>query len=142
MQAIGDQDGANAALAEALRLAEPAGYLLTFVDAGSELVPVLRRLAAEGPTATYAARILERMDAGEASASDGNSLLADPLSARELEVLRLLASGRTNAEIADDLVVSLATVKTHVQNVYAKLDVHGRTHAVVRARDLGVLLDG
>src|SRR5690606_13340597 len=75
MQAIGDQDGANAALAEALRLAEPAGYLRTFVDAGSELVPVLRRLAAEGPTATYAARILERMDAGEASASDGNSLL-------------------------------------------------------------------
>ena len=65
--------------------------------------------------------------------------LLEPLTARELEVLGLLAEGLTNPEIARQLVISLPTVKTHTRNVYGKLGVHSRREAVARARTLGIL---
>jgi LuxR family transcriptional regulator, maltose regulon positive regulatory protein len=65
--------------------------------------------------------------------------LPEPLSDRELEVLRLVARGRSNAEIARELVVEVATVKTHLNNLYRKLDVHSRTQAVARAGQLRLL---
>jgi LuxR family maltose regulon positive regulatory protein len=65
--------------------------------------------------------------------------LIEPLSDRELEVLHYLATGMTNQAIADQLFVSLAAVKWHARNIYAKLEVNNRTQAVARARELGIL---
>jgi LuxR family maltose regulon positive regulatory protein len=65
--------------------------------------------------------------------------LPEPLSDREIEVLRLVALGRSNAEIARELVVEVATVKAHLNNLYRKLDVHSRTQAVARAGQLRLL---
>ena len=63
----------------------------------------------------------------------------EALSAREIEVLRLLAAGRSNQEVADALVVAVTTVKTHINNIYGKLEVRSRTQAVARARELNLL---
>jgi LuxR family maltose regulon positive regulatory protein len=65
--------------------------------------------------------------------------MVDPLTERELEVLQLIADGLTNQEIADELVVALGTVKAHTASIYGKLEVHGRTQAVARARGFGLL---
>jgi LuxR family maltose regulon positive regulatory protein len=65
--------------------------------------------------------------------------LIEPLSERELEVLGLMAEGRSNAEIAEQLVVALGTVKAHTSSIYRKLDVRGRTEAVVKASELGLM---
>jgi LuxR family maltose regulon positive regulatory protein len=66
-------------------------------------------------------------------------VLVDPLSERELEILRLIADGLLNKEIAQQLIISQATVKRHVANIYGKLGVHHRTEAVARARELNLL---
>jgi LuxR family maltose regulon positive regulatory protein len=63
----------------------------------------------------------------------------EPLSERELEVLRLIAAGRSNQEIADTLIIALSTVKRHINNIYGKLDTQSRTQAIARARDLHLL---
>ena len=77
---------------------------------------------------------------GAGSVDDTNShRLEDPLSERELEVLALLASGKTNSEVAGDLFVSVGTVKSHTGNIYRKLDARNRTEALARARELGVI---
>ena len=73
------------------------------------------------------------------ASSDANAALSEPLTPRELEILRLIDSGLTNREIADRLFVSVGTIKTHTHRAYAKLDVTGRTQALARARGLGLL---
>jgi ATP/maltotriose-dependent transcriptional regulator MalT len=70
---------------------------------------------------------------------DGGATLDDPLSEREMEVLALLSSGRTNAEVAKDLFVATGTVKAHVNNIYRKLDARNRAEALAKARDLRLL---
>jgi DNA-binding NarL/FixJ family response regulator len=106
------------------------------------------KLQAEGGVMTYALRGRDRRLApGEVSASPDltsqnntdSKRLEDPLSERELEVLALLASGKTNAEIAKDLFVAVGTVKSHVNNIYRKLDAGNRTEAVTQARELKLL---
>jgi DNA-binding NarL/FixJ family response regulator len=106
------------------------------------------KLQAEDGVMTYALRWRDRSLApGEVSASphltwqnnSDSKRLEDPLSERELEVLALLASGRTNAEIAKDLFVAVGTVKSHVNNIYRKLDAGNRTEAVTQARELKLL---
>ena len=75
----------------------------------------------------------------EAKTKDVHSSLIEPLSERELEALRLLATGLSNKEIAQTLIIAVGTVKQHLKSIYGKLQVHNRTEAASRARDLGLL---
>jgi LuxR family maltose regulon positive regulatory protein len=151
----GDQAGALAALAEALDLAAPEGYLRVFVDEGPPMAALLRRLLVdrrqEGPAGAAAPRgdLARLVDAFEQAGLPvrlpvrrGGVVVAglvEPLTERELEVLRLLAAGAPNRGIAQQLVVSLDTVKRHVSHLFSKLEVANRTQAVARARELGLL---
>jgi LuxR family transcriptional regulator, maltose regulon positive regulatory protein len=153
--ADGDHAGALAALAAALALAAPEGYLRVFVDEGPPMAALLRELvghkqerpaAADAVPRDYLARLVDAFEqAGlpvRLPVRRGGVVvtgLVEPLSARELEVLRLLAAGAPNRAIAKQLVVTLDTVKRHVSNLFSKLEVANRTQAVARARQLGLL---
>ena len=150
---------ALSALVEAVRLAEPEGYLRCFLDEGAPIETLLSSLRAQeqkrGPTlyldtllASFSPSALHKEKSQpELSTTTSSphlphepaSLLLDPLSEREQEVLRLLAQGASNQEIADHLVVTAATVKFHVSNILSKLQARNRTQAVARARSLGLL---
>ncbi len=140
-QGLRDLPAALAHLERALTLAEPERYVLTFTDEGEPVRDLLREAVAAGVGGPYARRLLsafaEQSDPTPRAARQG--ALAEPLTARELEVLRLIASGMRNQEIADRLVVSLPTVKRHIANVYGKLGVSHRTEAMVRANELAIL---
>jgi LuxR family maltose regulon positive regulatory protein len=127
LAAAGDHAGALGALTEALTLAAPQGYVRVFADEGAPMRALLARLPAARPGQQSAAR------------RTGPGYLAEPLTDRELEVLRLLATGRSNQRIARDLVVALDTVKKHVTHVLAKLGATNRTEAAARARQLGLI---
>jgi LuxR family maltose regulon positive regulatory protein len=130
-------------LARALELAEPEGFVRTFVDEGEPMAALLRRAASRGIAPAYASTLLAVFRASEPQGSTALPVhaqpLVEPLSDRELEVLHLLADGLTNAEIAQRLVISLPTVKSHTRSIYGKLGVHSRKQAVARARELGIL---
>ncbi len=137
-QRTGDQDAAMVALARALELAEPEGYARTFTDEGPVMETLLSAAGRRGLAPAYVARL--RNAPGRAPAEPQLSdALVDPLSERELDVLRLLASELNGPEIARHLVVSLNTVRTHTKNIYAKLGVGSRRAAVRRAEQLGLL---
>jgi LuxR family maltose regulon positive regulatory protein len=132
-----DIAAASDALARALTLAEPEGYVRVFIDEGPPLAALLRAVAKQGTTRAYARRLLATMSGpgpGRASAQ----ALIDPLSERELDVLRLLGTELDGPAIARELVVSLSTVRTHTKNIYAKLAVTNRRAAVRRAAELGL----
>jgi len=160
----GEPQEAEKDLARALALAQPEGYVRLFLEEGQPMqVLLVQWLAHAGgsPLCDYASQLLAQFDAegqvapgvredavptGGLSASRAVSggepseeLLVEPLTPRELEVLDLLALGRTNKEIARQLVVSPGTVKAHTSHIYGKLDVANRTEAVARARQLGIL---
>jgi LuxR family maltose regulon positive regulatory protein len=100
----------------------------------------LRVLLRAVPAMPYRANLLRAFgDAASPAPSAGSSTLVEPLSARELEVLRLLARGRTNHEIADELSIAVTTTKKHLSNLIGKLGVRNRTEAVARARELNLL---
>jgi LuxR family maltose regulon positive regulatory protein len=122
------------ALKKALSLAEREGYVRTFVDEGIPMAVLLRRALAQSIAPDYARRLLAAFDEPAAG-----PVLVEPLTRRELEVLRLIADGLKNPEIADHLVISVATVKRHVTNIYGKLGVSRRVQAIARAQDLGLL---
>jgi len=128
-------------LDEALRLAEPEGYLSTFVDEGDPIRRLLSKLPAESKRKAYADTILAGFGGeGEPSARQKTpGGLFDLLSDREREVLRLMADGLSNQDIAENLFISISTVKTHVGNIFNKLGVNSRTQAIARAETLGLL---
>jgi LuxR family maltose regulon positive regulatory protein len=138
-QRHGDADTARESLARALELGEPEGYVRTFVDEGPPMATLLGAAAKRGPSASYAARLLGSPRAAPAARPPTSDALVDPLSDRELDVLRLLASELNGPEIARHLVVSLNTVRTHTKNIYAKLGVGSRRAAVRRGEELGLL---
>lgn len=145
LRAQGRTDEAMTALQRALSLAEPEGYVRTFVDAGEPMGELLRSALARQIMPDYVSGLLAAFRT--ATGKDGTVALPsprlkptlEPITGRELEVLRLLAAGASNKQIAQELVLVTGTVKGHLLNIYRKLDVHNRTQAVVRARELNLL---
>ena len=121
-----------------LRLAEAGGYIRSFVEAGERIIPFLRLAAGRGVLPEYVEHILAAMMDNTALATSLPSM-TEPLSERELEVLRLIAVGMSNREIADELVISPGTAKTHVHHLCGKLGVRNRTEAAMRAKELGLV---
>ena len=141
-----DNSAALAELKLALGLAEPGGFIMIFVNKGPHVAVLLEEILAvkkrdhdaakAGFSLAYAQKIAS---AFKAAAPPKTADLMDSISNRELEVLRLIAAGLSNKEIADKLFISLNTVKTHTKNINSKLDVNNRIRAVARAKELGLL---
>jgi LuxR family maltose regulon positive regulatory protein len=158
-QGRGETDEALIALQRALSIAEPEGYVRTFVDEGPPMASLLEAASERGVMPKYTRRLLATFettngrrpttDQGPSASSvvDGGSsvvhrppsTLVEALSERELQVLRLIAEGLSNRETAERLFLAPSTVKVHTRNIYGKLDVHSRTEAAARARELGLL---
>jgi LuxR family transcriptional regulator, maltose regulon positive regulatory protein len=135
--ARGDVPGALAALERALTLAEPEGYVRMFVGEGPPMASLLRAAAKQGIAPSYVRRLLAAVNRSEDRPVQQR--LIEPLSERELDVLRLLGSDLDGPDIARELTVSLNTMRTHTRNIYAKLGVSNRRAAVRRAAELGLL---
>jgi LuxR family maltose regulon positive regulatory protein len=143
LDAQGNRTSALSTLERALMHAAPEGYIRLFVDEGPPMLALLHHAHACSILPGYVATLLSAF--GEQHASDlplpsaRPSLLAEPLTERERDVLRLLLEGASNREIAQHLVLSVNTVKRHVYNLCGKLGVQSRTQAILRARDLNLL---
>lgn len=136
----GDFGNAQISLERALRLAQPEGYIRIF-DQGPALNRLLIKAAQQGTTKEYIDQILAGIGVPEVDypKRSTQALFGETLSERELEVLKLIAQGATNQEIADQLVITIGTAKSHINHILKKLDSHNRTEAVARARGLGLL---
>lgn len=121
-------------LQETLNNASPAGYVRLFLDLGEPLRGLLARSDLSGPARSFARRLLAVFEDAATDYSNARSL-----SEREYEVLQLVATGMSNAEIAETLVIALSTVKAHMRNLCQKLNVQKRIQAVAKAREKGLL---
>jgi len=146
-QAGSSSSPAVAALERALSLGQAEGYIRIF-DRGPVLTQILREAKKRGMFQDYVSRILAAIErehkAASPSAANGasqprNQGFTEELSERELEVLRLITRGASNQAIADQLVISVGTVKSHINHILGKLDAHSRTEAVARARESGII---
>jgi LuxR family maltose regulon positive regulatory protein len=140
-QEQGDEDEALALLADLLPMTEAEGYTRVYLNEGPPMAQLLYKELAANITPEYTSRLLAAFPTCETKSPSLNAQagLVEPLSPRELEVLAQLSEGFTNQEVALALHIALGTVKNHVKNIYSKLNVHSRTQAVARARDLGLL---
>ena len=148
--ALGDDQQAFETLHKALEMAEPEGYMRTFVDAGQPMAALLYKALTRGAMPNYVRRLLSIFPADDAASNSTPGRYAaqqarskekdiiEPLSERELEVLQLMAGGASNQEIAETLVIALTTAKKHVSNIIRKLGVDNRTQAVAIGRNLGL----
>jgi LuxR family maltose regulon positive regulatory protein len=139
LQIQGDVDQALSALEQALALGEPEGYVRIFVDEGEPMARLLRHALSQGIAPNYVARLLAAFGKEVELTSPAMESLIEPLSERELEVLRLVAAGLSNPEIAHELGIAMSTVKSHINRIYGKLGVESRTRAMVKAQELALL---
>jgi ATP/maltotriose-dependent transcriptional regulator MalT len=154
LEALGDRPGAFACLSDALALARPERQIRVFADEGPPMAALLRRLVRAGardrpagiprtkrdhPNRVIRAFRLPSARAGTPGAAGTPVPLIEPLTPRELEILGSVAAGRRNREIADELVVTLDTVKKHLSHIFDKLGASTRTEAVARARELDLI---
>jgi ATP/maltotriose-dependent transcriptional regulator MalT len=140
LDALGKPERALRVLAEAVENAEPHKHTLPFVDHGRTLLPYLRQL----PPSPHRDRLLGILDAdvlvqNQPTPTRPETERLDPLNEREIQVLRLMAAGLSNREIADELYLSVNTIRWYASQIYNKLDVKRRGEAVARAQEIGVL---
>ncbi|WP_018755987.1 LuxR C-terminal-related transcriptional regulator [Paenibacillus terrigena] len=147
LHALGDKVTAVQQLVDALTMAEPGGFIRAFVDEGMPMYPLLCEVAERGMMLDYVSKLLAAFEPEESQIEIVKlqhrtippQQLIEPLSARELEVLRHIAQGLSNREISERLFIALTTVKGHNRIIFDKLQVKRRTEAVARARKLGLL---
>jgi LuxR family maltose regulon positive regulatory protein len=149
LRAKDEKNRAIDVMGRALALAEPEGYVRIFVDEVSPMAELLSEVleaqqrgrldSLSRVPARYLRKLLAALERDAPSASQPATEPPEVLSERELEVLQLISAGKSNRRIASELFVSLGTVKTHINNLYRKLDSHSRTQAVARARELKLL---
>jgi LuxR family transcriptional regulator, maltose regulon positive regulatory protein len=137
-QERGDVPAALASLQRALTLAQPEGYVRIFTDEGQPMASLLKASAKRGNAPGYVRRLLAAVNK-TGDAAPVRPGLIEPLSERELDVLRLLGTDLNGPDIARELIVSLSTVRTHTNRIYAKLGVNNRRAAVRRAQELDLL---
>ncbi len=151
----GEAAEALATLTQALSLAEPEGYIRTFVDCGHDMQGLLQLVAEHGADSNYVSKLLEAFDPDQGEGdftkveksgalpiqpeSVAQQSLLEPLNERELAILKFMAAGLSNREIANELYISVNTVRWHARNLFGKLGVGGRSKAVSRARDLNLI---
>lgn len=146
-QMWGDTPAALAALQRALSLAEPEGYVRLFLDEGVSMAQLLREAVTRGIMPNYAGRLLAAFEAGQPERAGKeprptpttSQSLIEPLSQRELQILRLFKTELSGPDIARELTVALSTVRTHTKSIYSKLNVNSRRAAVKRAAELGLI---
>ena len=134
LRALGRHKEAMMAIERGLAIAEPGGYVRTFLDEGAAMRRLLQDALQHGLGGDYVAKLLEVFPTEVRTADP-----IEPLSDRELEVLRLVAQGLTNQQIASELILAIGTVKAHTSNIYGKLGTRNRVQAVARGRELGLL---
>jgi LuxR family maltose regulon positive regulatory protein len=144
-QAKGDVPEAIRILESVLALAEPGGFVRIFVDEGEPMARLLRQALSRGIMPTYVERLLAAFGQPDGAPADEKPVaphlpaLIEPLSEREMEVLRLLSAGLSNPEIAQELYIAVSTVRSHLKSIYSKLDVHKRWDAVRLAEELDLI---
>ncbi len=149
----GDLPAALLLLKHALMLAEPEGYVRMFLDEGSSMEQMLREASAREIMPGYTDKLLAAFEAENQIKEDKSGLpstlpegrrssnpLVEPLSQRELEILKLIALGLSNREIGERLFLALDTIKGHNRKIFDKLQVQSRTEAIARARELGLIV--
>jgi LuxR family maltose regulon positive regulatory protein len=150
--ARGEAPKAIHTLTQSLTAAEPEGFVRIFLDEGAPMAALLAQIASrKSPVAAYTRQLLlafgdrrleirdYRSEPSQSPISNLQSLMIEPLSLRELDVLRLIAEGQSNQDIARTLIISTGTVKVHTRNIYGKLGVGSRSQAIAKARELGLL---
>jgi LuxR family maltose regulon positive regulatory protein len=141
--AIHDEPGALRAIERALDLAEPRGYSNAILRYGPPVRSLLRRRIASGTShRAFAGDLLSVLEHEAQPRRMNGDVLLEPLSERELAVLRFLPTMMSNSEVASEMFVSVNTVKTHLKHIYRKLDVSDRRDAVRRGRELRLLSPG
>jgi LuxR family maltose regulon positive regulatory protein len=150
LRGLGETQGAVAALTRALKLAQPGGYIRIFLDEGAPMLRLLELLEEHREVGSYANLLLKSVDREDGKgvqkeitrinrSGDLSSQLVEGLSEREMEVLFLVKTGMTSKEIAEELFIAVSTVRSHLKNIYSKLDVHSRMEAIQKAEELGLL---
>jgi LuxR family maltose regulon positive regulatory protein len=146
---LGDESTGLEKLRAALDMAEPGGWIRNFVDLGAPMRELLGRLRQADPGHAYAQQVLtacideaKRHGAASPDADECSDLSDQPLgilTQREIELLPLIEDGLSNKQISARLYISEVTVKTHLQNIYRKLDAKGRIEALKKSRELGII---
>ena len=135
-QNLSQPDAAQNFLEEAVMLARPSGEIRLFLDESQAIQPLLNKLQFDDVAMqAYKQKLLDAFPKPQTShIEDANQQLGEPLTKRELELLALIVAGTTNREIAEQLFISYGTVRRHLNNIYGKLGVNGRTQAILKAQ--------